>query len=275
GSGIIVTPDGYVLTNWHVVKDAQEIVATCCDGKNIATQKVGQDPHSDIAVLKLIGPERQNFPYASLGDSTQLKVGQLVLAIGNPLGFHTTVTAGVVSALNRSFKTETGRRIDGIIQTDAALNPGSSGGPLVNTSGEVVGINTAIIAGAQGICFAIPVNRAKRVLSQVLTKGKVSRAYLGIYVDSVQFHPSWVHAMRLPSTSAVRIVDVIPGYPAYRARLEPGDILIRIDETILETPDDLTAFLDEHPAGTPYALYFLRDGKKYKTRVIPVEQPEE
>jgi len=272
GSGVIVTPDGFALTNHHVVGGAVEIQATLSDGRTLPVEVVGTDPHTDLAVVRL---QTDGLPYAPVGDSSRLKVGQLVVAIGNPLGFQTTVTAGVVSALNRAFRTQSGRLIENIIQTDAALNPGSSGGPLVNSAGEVVGIATAIIAGAQGLCFAIPSTAAQRVLAQIITKGYVSHGYLGMMVAPFRFSPAEKRALHLPQNEGIQVVELLPGHPAHRAGLLPGDVILSIGGESMTTVEDLLRFLDEHPTRQPYPIIVLRDSRKLRLTVVPAEAPRE
>ncbi len=272
GSGVIVTPDGFTLTNHHVVGGAVEIQALLSDGRTLPVEPVGTDPHTDLAVVRI---QTSGLPYAPVGDSSRLEVGQLVVAIGNPLGFQTTVTAGVVSALNRAFRTQSGRLIENIIQTDAALNPGSSGGPLVNSRGEVVGIATAIIAGAQGLCFAIPSTTAQRVLSQIITKGYVSHGYLGMMVTTFRFSPEGRRALRLSRDEGIQVVEILPGHPAHRGGLLPGDIILSIGGENMASVDDLHRFLDEHPTGRPYPVIVLRDSRKLQLTVVPAEAPRE
>ncbi len=270
GSGLIVTPDGYVLTNRHVIHGAKQIEVTLNDGRTFPAQLVGEDSPTDLAVLRIFASD---LPIVPLGDSQALRVGELVVAIGNPFGFQCTVTAGVISALGRSLRTIAGRLIENIIQTDAALNPGSSGGPLVNSKGEVVGINTAIIYPAQGLCFAIPINTVKRVAGMLIATGKVSRGYLGITGQSVRLHPHLVRTLEISQENGVGVLEVIPGSPAQNAHLRPRDIILSIAETSIASLDDLHRFLDEHPVGKSYEIIILRSGEKTKLVVIPEEAP--
>lgn len=271
GSGVIITPDGYVLTNSHVVRGAERIEVRLQDGRTTSARVVGEDPHTDLAVLQL--PE-SGLPTAELGDSSKLRVGQLVVAIGNPLGFAATVTAGVISALGRTLRAETGRIIENVIQTDAALNPGNSGGPLVNARGQVVGINTAVIAGSQGLCFAIPVNTAKWVAAQLIREGRVRRAYLGIAAQTVPLDRRVVLSYRLPAQTAVRVVEVQPGSSAERAGLRPGDLIVEIENRPVRDLDDLQAALGRHPVGVPLRLEVLRGAERIPLVAIPAELPE-
>jgi len=272
GSGVIITPDGYILTSSHVVHKASNLEVTLNDGRFFNAQRVGEDPHTDLAVIRLF---QDNLPIAELGDSGALKVGQLVVAIGNPLGFQCTVTAGVISALGRAFRTETGRLIENIIQTDAALNPGNSGGPLVDSSGKVIGINTAVIQYAQGLCFAIPINTAKRVSGLLITKGRVSRGYLGIAGQSWPLPAHLARALQLKQESAILVVEVVPGGPADWAGLRSRDIILSIADMPVASVDDLHRFLDENPVGREYNLIILRDGRTLRARIKPQEAPPE
>jgi len=268
GSGVILTPDGYVLTNSHVVRGADRIEVRLVDGHEHTARVVGEDPHTDLAVLQL--PE-SGLPAAVLGDSARLRVGQLVIAIGNPLGFSATVTTGVVSALGRTLRSETGRLIENVIQTDAALNPGNSGGPLVNARGEVVGINTAVIAGSQGLCFAIPVNTAKWVAAQLIRYGRVRRAYLGIVATAVPVDRGLAVRHHLDASSAVRVVEVQPGSAAERAGLRPGDLLVALQDRPVYSLDDLQAVLGQHPPGVPLTVHLIREGRRFVLEAVPGE----
>ena len=223
GSGFIFTPDGLVLTNSHVVHDADEISVTLSDGRIFPARLVGDDPDTDLAVINVDAP---NLASIEFGDSSAISVGQLVIAIGNPYGFQYTVTAGVVSNLARSFRSQTGRLIDGVIQTDAALNPGNSGGPLLNSRGQVIGVNTAIIAAAQGICFAIPANTAQWVAARLIKNGRVRRSYLGVGGQNVPLHRRVVRFHRLNAETGVLVVGLESAGPADLSGIREGDILL-------------------------------------------------
>ncbi|MFQ5835530.1 MAG: S1C family serine protease [bacterium] len=270
GSGLIVTPDGYLLTNRHVVHEAEMIEVTLNDGRTFSAELVGEDAATDVGVLRI---SASDLPLGQLGDSQTLRVGQLVVAIGNPFGFQCTVTAGVVSALGRALRTETGRLIENIIQTDAALNPGSSGGPLVNSKGMVIGVNTAIIYRAQGLCFAIPINTVKRAAGMLIATGKVSRGYLGITAQPVPLYPRLTRALKLTQKSGVGVLEVIPGSSAQRAGLMSRDIIVSIAGVPISNVDDLHRFLDEHPVGESYEMIVLRSGTAMKLVVRPDEVP--
>jgi S1-C subfamily serine protease len=271
GSGVIITPDGYVLTNSHVVESAERIDVSLQDGRSFSPQVVGMDPHTDLAVLLI--PE-SGLPSVQLGDSSLLRAGQLVVAIGNPLGFQTTVTAGVVSALGRSLRSQTGRLIENIIQTDAALNPGNSGGPLVNSRGHVIGINTAIIAGSQGICFAIPINTAKWVASQLIREGRVRRAHLGIFGQSISLNRRVVFRFHLKKNGGVLITDVPSGTAGERGGLKARDIIVQAGVTPIGSLDDLQLALSRHPIGDPLILHVIRSGQQITVETRPVELPQ-
>jgi S1-C subfamily serine protease len=270
GSGFIFTPDGFVLTNSHVVDGASAIRATLADGRVSTAELVGSDPDTDLAVLRIGAPL---LSAAELGDSRELRPGQLVIAIGNPLGFQATVTAGVVSALGRSMRAASGRLIDAVIQTDAALNPGNSGGPLVNSRGEVVGINTAVIAGAQGICFAIPVSTARFVIPRLIREGRVRRSYIGVSGQTVRLSPRRVQVSRLASTGGVLVVEVERGSPAERAGLRPRDIIVSLAGATVASVDDLQRLLTDERIGREADLVVLRDGIQQTIRVVPSESP--
>jgi S1-C subfamily serine protease len=271
GSGVIITPDGYVLTNSHVVQSAEKIEVRLQDGRNYTARIVGNDPHSDLAVVSIL---ESGLPTADLGDSAQLRVGQLVIAIGNPLGFQATVTTGVISALGRSLRSQSGRLIENVIQTDAALNPGSSGGPLVDSSGRVIGVNTAIIAGSQGICFSIPINTAKWVASQLIREGRVRRSYLGISGQTVKLDRSLVIRYRLKNSTSALVTEVQPKTAASRAGIKPGDIITQLGDIQIASLDDLQLSLARHPIGASLKIYIIRNREPLSLEAFPTELPD-
>ncbi len=271
GSGLIFTPDGYALTNSHVVQGASSVRARLPDGTVHAAEVVGTDPDTDLAVLRL---GAAGLPIAELGDSTALRPGQLVIAIGNPLGFQATVTTGVVSALGRSMRSQSGRLIEGVIQTDAALNPGSSGGPLVDSRGRVVGINTAVIAGAQGICFAVPVNTAHFVIPRLIRDGRVRRSWIGIAGQSIQLSRRRVQLSHLDGGGAVLVTEVTSGSPAERAGLRQRDIIVRIADATVVGVDDLQRVLTDEMIGRTIEVVVLRDGVQKSLTLLPEERSE-
>ena len=268
GTGMIITPDGYALTNSHVASAVKDYELTLRDGSSIKASLVGQDPHTDLALLRAVGT---GLPYATLGDSAQLRVGQLVVAIGHPFGFQSTVTTGVVSAVGRTMRAQSGRTIENIIQTDAALNPGNSGGPLVDTRGQVVGINTAIIAMAQGICFAVPSNTAQRIVSLLMRDGRVVRAYLGIGGEPWPIHRRVTRFYHLEQESGVQVAHVDPSGPSDKAGLKKEDILISLASYPMKSPDDLQHFLTDWPVGIPAEAQVLRGTELLKRTIIPGE----
>lgn len=268
GSGFIFTPDGFVLTNSHVVHHADKIVVTLPDGRRFEGDMVGEDPDTDLAVVRVNG---SNFVAASLGDSQKIRVGQLVIAIGNPYGFQCTVTSGVVSALGRSLRSISGRLIDNIIQTDAALNPGNSGGPLVTSRGDVIGVNTAMILAAQGICFAIGINTAKFVAAKLIKEGKITRSYIGLGGQNVQLHRRIVRFHRLPVESGIRVVSIEEKSPAQRAGLSEGDIIVGFDNQPVTGIDDLHRILTEEKVGVRTTLTVIRHTEKLNLSIIPEE----
>ena len=266
GSGFIFTPDGFILTNSHVVHKGSTITVTLGDGRHIPAALIGADPATDLAVIRIHASELVS---AVLGDSQALRVGQLVVAIGNPYGFQCTVTAGVISALGRSLRSQSGRLIDNVIQTDAALNPGNSGGPLVTSRGEVIGVNTAVILPAQGICLAIASNTATFVASQLIAHGEIRRAYLGMGGQNVPLPRRLVRQHNLPVTSGVLVVTVEPQSPAYRAGLREGDVLIAYDGHAIADIDDLHKMLTGQQIGTHGRLTILRHAEKQELTVVP------
>jgi len=272
GSGFLIRSDGYILTNEHVIDKAQEIQVTVAGYKNpFKARVVGADYDLDLAVIKIDAP--RDLPYLKLGDSNKTRVGEWVIAIGNPYGFQTTVTAGVVSALGRTLRTRTGRAIEGVIQTDAALNPGNSGGPLVDSHGRVVGINTAIVPFAQGICFAIPINTVKWVAGQLIREGRVQRAFLGIVAQTQPLPPRLLHLYRLPQTTGVAVLEVTPGGPAALAGLQPGDLLIALAGQPVRTVDDLHRVLGRITPGSAVLAEVLRQGQRLVLTVQTGLQP--
>jgi S1-C subfamily serine protease len=266
GSGLILTPDGYILTNAHVAQGVPRAQVSLGDGRVLRAELTGIDTATDTAVLRVAAG---GLPVITLGESRSLKVGQLVVAIGNPFGFQCTVTAGVVSALGRSLRTGAGRLIENVIQTDAALNPGSSGGPLLNSDAEVVGINTAIIFPAQGICFAIPIDTVARVAGLLIAKGKVTRGYLGVSCQQIELPTHAVRALGRSERGAVIITETVPGGPAAQAGLRARDIVLRLGGTEIGSIDDLLRFLDEQPVGVLYDVLVLRGGKTRSLAVRP------
>ena len=268
GSGFIFTPDGFILTNSHVVHKANKIEVTLTDGRRFQADLVGDDPETDLAVVRI---EAANLASASLGDSQRLRVGQLVIAIGNPYSFQCTITAGVVSALGRSLRSRTGRLISNVIQTDAALNPGNSGGPLVTSQGEVVGVNTAIILPAQGICFAIAINTAKFVAGQLIKEGKIRRSYIGVAGQDVPLPRRVVRFHGLPVESGILVVSVETGSPAQRAGALEGDVIVGYGAEPIAGIDRLHRVLTEAQVGVKSSLTVIRKGEKIVLRIVPEE----
>lgn len=272
GSGVIITPDGYILTNSHVVSQADRIEIRLQDGRELQATSIGNDPHSDLAVVRV---QEAKLPSADLGDSSALRVGQLVIAIGNPLGFQATVTTGVVSALGRTLRAQTGRLMENVIQTDAALNPGNSGGPLVDFHGRVVGINTAVIMGSQGISFAIPSSTARWVAGQLIREGRVRRAYLGVSGQTVKLQRREVIEYAAAAPTAVRIIEVQPNTAASHAALRAGDLVTKVGEVTVASVDDLQRALGRHTIGAPLAVEIVRDGRRLTVTTHPTELPDE
>jgi S1-C subfamily serine protease len=269
GSGFVLTPDGFILTNSHVVHEADQIQVTLPDGHRLEATLAGDDPESDLAVIRV---PTSGLVHATLGDSLAIRVGQLAIAVGNPLGFQCSVTAGVVSALGRSLRARSGRLMDDIIQTDAALNPGNSGGPLVNSRGEVIGVNTAVILPAQGICFAIASNTAKLVATQLIAYGHFRRSYIGVAAQNVEL-PRWlVRRVDLLQTTAVLVMGVEPDSPAAKANVEEGDLIIAVDDRSITSIDDLHTYLTRSRAGINSRMTVLRAGEKQDVVIVPAEK---
>jgi S1-C subfamily serine protease len=268
GSGFVFTPDGLILTNSHVVHDAKRMEVTLADGRRMPASAIADDPPSDLAVIRVDEP---GLIAAALGDSQQLRVGQLVVAIGNPYGFQSTVTAGVVSALGRSLRSYSGRLIDDVVQTDAALNPGNSGGPLVDSSGRVIGVNTATILPAQGICFAIGINTAKFVASRLLRDGRIRRSYIGVSAQTVPVHRRVVRFYDLPKEMGALVLSVEDGSPAQRAGLREGDVIVALDGHPVAGVDDLHRVLTDVRVSVSCALTVLRHTEKLELKVVPEE----
>jgi S1-C subfamily serine protease len=270
GSGFIFTPDGLILTNSHVVHSASALRVTLADGQTAVADLVGDDPETDLAVVRIAAP---NLTTATLGDSHALRAGQIVIAIGNPLGFQATVTAGIVSALGRSLRARSGRLMDDIIQTDAALNPGNSGGPLVTTRGEVVGVNSAVIQGAQGLAFAVGINTAKFVAGRLIRDGRIRRGWIGVAGQNVNVHRRLVRAYGLTADTGVLVASVEPNSPAQRAGLHERDIIVRAAGSSVGAIDDLHRSLVEEGIGVALPIVVLRGSERVELTVVPIEQP--
>jgi S1-C subfamily serine protease len=271
GSGILFTPDGFLLTNHHVVHGSRRVRVRLNDGRELTGRLVGADPWTDLAIVQA---EAAGLPYAAFGDSAQLRVGQLVVAIGSPFGFESTVTAGVVSALGRTLRSVTGHLVDNVIQTDAALNPGNSGGPLVDSRGHVIGVNTAIIRPAQGICFAIPINMAKHILPQLMQYGRVVRGYLGIHVRSVPVPPALARRLEITQSHAVEVLAVERDSPADQAGMQEEDLILALGEKPTTSADDLHKLLMQLPVGVPAHLMLLRGERQLERWVVPDDYPQ-
>jgi S1-C subfamily serine protease len=271
GSGFVFTPDGLVLTNSHVVHKAGSITVTLTDGRRSQAELVGDDPHTDLAVLRI---GASNLVAATLGDSRQVRVGQLVVAIGNPYGFQCTVTTGVVSALGRSLRARTGRLMDEIIQTDAALNPGNSGGPLVDSRGRVIGVNTAVILPAQGICFAISSNTVEYVAASLIKNGRVRRSWVGVAGQNTPLPRALVRAHGLQTGYGVLVMGLEPNSPATQGGVKEGDIIVAFNERPVEGIDAFHRLLSDRLIGTPSALAVIRNGERRTLRIVPQELPD-
>jgi S1-C subfamily serine protease len=270
GSGFIITPDGYIVTNSHVVHGAANVRVTLADGRTYPATVSGDDPDSDLAVIRISAPELQHIRF---GDSNRLRVGQIAVAIGNPLGFQQTVTAGVISALGRSMRAQSGRMMDNIVQTDAALNPGNSGGPLLNSRGEVIGVNTAIIASAQGICFAIASNTAEFVAAWLIKEGRIRRAWLGIHGQTAPVHPRIARHLGLKTPQGVLVLQAETDSPAARAGLREGDLLIGFKGRPVTSLDDLQRLLVGSEIGVRSTLAVVRHTFRLELEAVPAEMP--
>jgi S1-C subfamily serine protease len=270
GSGFVFTPDGFVLTNSHVIQGASKVTVTLTDGRKLDAYPIGDDPGTDLAVVRIQAP---GLVAATLGQSAALRPGQIVIAIGNPFGFQCTVTAGVVSALGRSLRAGSGRLIDNVIQTDAALNPGNSGGPLVDSRGEVVGVNTATIMAAQGICFAIAIDTARFVAGRLIKDGRIRRAWLGVAGQTVPLPRRVVRYFDLPVSSGVFVAGIEEKSPARAAGLRDGDILLALDGLPLTGVEDLQRLLTDAQPGRPIAIGVLRGTERLTLDVSPAEAP--
>jgi S1-C subfamily serine protease len=268
GSGFIISSDGYIITNYHVINEAEEIHITLPNGEELPAQLIGQDPPTDIAVIKIYA---DNLNAIEFGNSDQLQAGQIAIAIGNPLGFQCSVTAGILSALGRTLRTESGRLIDDIIQTDAALNPGNSGGPLVDSQGRVIGVNTAVILNTQGLCFAVSSNIAQFIAGKLILEGKVRRGFIGIAGQSVNLSKRIVSYHKLLKNSGVYVIEVNHLKGVGNTQLRSGDIIVGFNEFSIGTIDDLHKLLDEQSIGQPNNLTILRNGNKTEITVFPAE----
>ncbi|MCY7350720.1 MAG: trypsin-like peptidase domain-containing protein [Cytophagaceae bacterium] len=269
GSGFFFSSDGYLFTNSHVVNQASDLRVTLYEGSQYPAQLIGEDPDTDLAILKV---SAQDFTSAQLGDTSELKIGQLAIAIGNPLGFQHTVTAGVVSALGRTLRSQSGRLIDNIIQTDASLNPGNSGGPLIDADGRVIGVNTATIRGAQGLCFAISINTAKAIAAELIQLGKVRRAYLGLQIQQIELVSKLRQIAGLKNKSALFVTDIEAESPASAAGLISGDIIHSVNGQPVKTSDELFRQLTTDKIGTVHDLGILRNNAKRNVKVSPAEK---
>ena len=270
GSGFLITPDGFLLTNHHVVRGSSRMRVRLNDGREVGGHVVGADPWTDVAVVQA---EESGLPHAQLGESSGLRVGQLAVAIGSPFGFDSTVTAGVISALGRTLRSITGHLVDNVIQTDAALNPGNSGGPLLDSSGLVIGMNTAIIHSAQGICFAIPITMVKRIFPQLMQHGRVVRGYLGMHGRDVPIARAIARFLGLTQETGVEVIGLEPDGPAAQSGMSEGDLILSMGEQPITGLDDLQRRLSEIPVGIPAEVELLRNNRRLARFVVPGEYP--
>jgi S1-C subfamily serine protease len=269
GSGFVFSSDGLIFTNSHVIHGAEKIMVTLLDGEKDEAFLIGEDADTDLAVIRIYSG---GFSFSQLGDSSELKIGQLAIAIGNPLGYQHTVTAGVISALGRTLKTTSGRLIDHVIQTDAALNPGNSGGPLIDYTGKVIGVNTATIAGSQGLCFSIGINTAKEIAGILIKEGKVRKAYLGIALQEIQIHQRIRNFHALPNNGGLFVVSIEKNTPASESLLREGDIIIGMDDKTVNRTDELFKLLSKERINKKTALTVIRNTTKLTLDVVPGEK---
>jgi S1-C subfamily serine protease len=267
GSGFIFSSDGLIFTNSHVVSGAEKIMVSLLNENEIEAILVGQDPDTDLAILKIYA---DGYSIAKLGDASHLQIGQFVIAIGNPFGYQHTVTAGVVSALGRSLRTQTGHLVDNVIQSDAALNPGNSGGPMINTDAEVIGVNTAMISGAQGLSFSIDINTAKEIASQLIKDGKVFKAYLGLAMQEIQVNQKILRHYHLPNQKGLFVVSIEPESPASRSQLKEGDILISFNGKTVNTMHELFKELTRKDVLTAVDVSVIRHTEMLSFPIFPV-----
>jgi S1-C subfamily serine protease len=265
GSGLIVTPDGFILTNHHVVENAERLDVTLTDGRTLSARTVGKDEFTDLAVIRV---STDKLPYGELGESDRLRVGQVAIAIGNPFGFQNTVSAGVISALGRSLRSRSGRLIENVVQTDVALNPGNSGGPLVDSAGRVIGINTAMIQMAQGISFSIPVNTARWVVGELVNRGRVRRAFLGIGALARQISRSQQLLLGKTGSTIVQVVSVDPAGPAADTGLRVGDFILEIENNEVASADDIHRILSKYPVGREVEITVLRNKQRTDYSIV-------
>ncbi|MCB9301332.1 MAG: trypsin-like peptidase domain-containing protein [Lewinellaceae bacterium] len=268
GSGFIISTDGYIVTNSHVVHGATRIEVNLQNGRHFEARLVGEDPATDLAVVQI---DADNLSIVSFADSDQLQAGQLAVAIGNPYGFQYSLTAGVVSALGRTLRSESGRLIDDVIQTDAALNPGNSGGPLVDSHGRVIGVNTAVILPAQGLCFAVASNLAAFVVGKLILEGKVRRGFIGIAGQMIRMTVQMAQQLKLEAPSGILVQQIEPNGPAFHSGLQPGDVIIGFNENTVHSIDDLHRYLNESTIGQSCELTVLRNRGKLALQVVPAE----
>jgi S1-C subfamily serine protease len=270
GSGFVIAPDGFILTNSHVVNGAPEVLVNLSDGREFRAQVIGDDPDTDLAVVRI---DASQLKHVRLADSETLRVGQVAIAIGNPLGFQASVTAGVISALGRSMHAQSGRLIDNIVQTDAALNPGNSGGPLANSAGEIIGVNTAMIRPAQGICFAIASNTARLIAGWLIKDGRIRRGYIGVAGQNVSLHRRVARFYHLPGETGVLVVSIEKGSPAEHARVRPDDIIVAMNDEPITSVHDLHKQLVGERIGVPCKLTIIRHTEQLTIYIMPVELP--